>query len=249
MADLNYLFSQTFGFEPYKDNSGAGGATLTGHNLVVTTWAVIAKGPDGVYTGSLLRPVSENENVLPQKRVGGTQAVNSRYSARMRFQWDGSTKPVPITTDTVLFALNPPPELRQQLVRAVAFNGGDPADLNNFTVRRSLQLQNTWEIDLHTSNGYDCIYIPTLDFDALWSTMLDLGAYNGSPGLFLPLLRSNGANGQMPQGFDMTTAQGVNEMLATVNAGDFYVGLIVGADWNDNHMWCEIRFPHSAARG
>jgi hypothetical protein len=251
MADLSYLYNPHYGIEPFAPNGGAGGALVTGDNLVITAWGDVAKAlqPFGiVYEGAMLQPSSQNSNILPQKRVaGGTQAFHSRNSAQFDLMI-GNKPPNPF--DVVLLVLNPPPELRQQLVGAVTFNGGDPVDLANYTVKKSLMSQYMWRLE--SSEGASSGNIQNLeDTLFIFGVYLDLGDYTGAPSIDIPLLKTNGADGQNPEFFDRTTAQGVNEMIAAVNSGDFYVPLFLFVELFDTDVNARftLTYPHSAARG
>ncbi len=248
MADLNYLLSPAYGFEPFASNGGAGGANVTGHNLVITTWALDDKlivSPILVF-GALRQPISQNDNISVQKRVAGGQAMHSRNSAQMFFEADPNDDP---PDSNFLFVLNPPPELRQQIAGSVVFNGGDPLDLANYTVKQSLQGCYVWdtEVDLAPASDQN-FYLRPQTHVAMAGSYLNLGDYNGIGGTPIPLLKTSGADGQTPQFFDRTTAQGVNEMIAAINAGNFYIPLLVFLG-GPGPTRVTIKWPHSVARG
>ena len=69
--------------------------------------------------------------------------AHSRHSAEIWLENDPEDKDAAI--NQMILVMNPPPELKQQLVGSVVFNGGDPLDLNNYTVSRSLQGCYIWE--------------------------------------------------------------------------------------------------------
>ena len=55
----------------------------------------------------------------------------------------------------------------------------------------------------------------------------------GSPSNYLPLLKTSGADGQTPVFFDMSTPSGVQEAIAAVDAGNFYMAaLCFGPEFN-----------------
>lgn len=252
MADLSYIFSPFYGVEPFDPKTT--GAVLTGHNLVVTVWTVDDKGdePQFVEPGFLLQPASQNDNLVASRRGAGVQAMNSRCSAQMFFRADPTDKVGEVLTDELLFVLNPPPELRQQWAQNVIFNGGDPADPANYTVLRSLMGGYTWVVD------YDEVFsnqqiIQNANGSALYDfgSIMDLGEYDGTPDISIGLLKTSGADGQPPEFFDNTTSQGVAEMLAAVNAGAFFIPLIVVGNFEPAGVPARvtITYPHSVARG
>ena len=243
MADLSYIYAHYYGVEPFDPSTV--GALNTGHNLVVTLWTVADKVDFIPVPGVLVQPATQNDNLLAARRVASVQAMSSRCSAQVfLFQAEvGAT-----LTDPLLFVLNPPPELRQQMSQVVTFNGGDPTDPANYTVARSLMGGYTWRVELEESIESQDFISPTISLAYSWGTLTDLGNYNGSTGQSIPLLKTNGADGVAPEFFDRTTAQGVAEMLAAVNAGDFFVPLIVFADVTDPTR-LTITYPHSVARG
>ena len=244
MADLNYLYSPMYGVEPFDPTTT--GAKLTQQNLVVTAWTVENKGGDPfIEVGQLLQPASQNDNLLQARRIGGTQAVDSRCSAQMFFMNSG-VKPI-VLDGTLFLVLNPPQELRQQYAGAVVFNGGDPEDLANYTVSKSLMGGYTWRISADEDDSSQNFMESPSELLAFWGTYLDLGDYSGAPDNSFPLLKTSGADGTQPLFFDRTTAQGVQEMIAAINAGNFFVPMIVLADF-DTPLRLTITYPHSNAR-
>ena len=248
MADLDYLFSHLYGFEPYLDNAGAGGASLTSHNLVVTLWSgsVDIEDPNSIAVfGSLLKPVSQNDNIDPVKRAAGAQAFSSRCSAEFFFEnVPEGEEPI----NQVIAVANPPPEMRQQLAGAVQYNGGNPALLSSYTVSKSLQSCYLWTTELWDSGGFSENYFDSQASTYYVGTYLPLGDYTGVEATSVPFLKKSGADGQTPEFFDRTTVQGVQEMIAAINAGDFFVPLFI--DFNGSaHVHAKIMWPHSVARG
>jgi hypothetical protein len=247
MANLNYIFNQLYGFEPFQNNGPFGGALVTGQNLVITSWLVADKGDDPpapfITIGDPLLPVSQNDNIGDQRKAANTQSMHSRVSCMAQV----IPQPKKSVADTILLVLNPPNEVKQQLAQAVVFNGGDPTDLSNYTVKKSLNANYPWH-----GLGAENDGLPQLAFwtELLlsWGTYLPLGDYDGVDFIPVPLLATNGANGQKPVFFDTFTTQGVQDMIAAVNAGNFFIPMMVTADFNDGLMF-SIEWPHSGARG
>jgi hypothetical protein len=245
VADLNYLFSTLYGFEPF--NPVNTGAKVTGQNLVVTAWTVVNKGGDPfIEVGQLLQPSTENDNLTQARRVGSSQAVDSRCSAQFFFEPSG-VKPIPLANGLLFLALNPPPELRQQCAQAVVFNGGDPTDIASYTVKKSLMGGYTWRLAAEEEDSSQNFLVTPSDMLAIWGTYLDLGDLSGAPDNSFPLLKTSGADGTQPQFFDRSTAQGVQEMIAAVNAGNFFVPMLIAADFSDS-IRITLTYPHSNAR-
>lgn len=247
MANLNYIFNQLYGFEPFQNNGPFGGALVTGQNLVITSWLVSDKGdppPDPFITiGDPLLPVSQNDNIGDQRKAANTQTMHSRVACMAQV----IPQPKKTVSDTLLFVLNPPNEVKQQLAQSVVFNGGDPADLANYTIKKSLNSCYPWHGSLFENDG-----LPQAAFEnqilLTWGSYLPLGNYDGVDALPIPLLATSGANGQKPVFFDTFTAQGIQDMIAAVNAGNFFIPMMITADFNDGATF-SIEWPHSAARG
>lgn len=247
MADLNYLYSPYYGIEPFDPTSV--GAKLTGQNLVVTVWTVPEKVDAIPVPGVLVQPASQNDNLLAERRAAtGATAMFSRCSAQMLFIQTEGEGINPVLTDPLLLVLNPPPELRQQWSQAVTFNGGNPADPADYTVLRSLLCGYTWRVQADLGDEVQNALVPSIDLEYDFGTLTDLGNYDGVASLSMPLLATSGADGQAPTFFDRTTDQGVADMLAAVNAGEFFVPLLIGADVTTPTRFT-VTYPHSAARG
>lgn len=252
MPALDYSFIPTFGVEP-DDETDAGGARVTGDNLLVTLWTV--EGKEGeppepkVTIGSIVRPAFLDTNQIETIRPGYPSAMHSRVSAEFYFgpsQEGGSDFVWP------LFAvLNPPDELRQQLANAVEYIGGDasdPSDLENYAVSKSLQGCYAWVAEMLTTfGGMNNTGVASCEFG--YSAYLPLQPVGLSFTFQLPFLRTNGADGVTPEFFDMTTVAGVRAMINAVNRGQFYVGMMLTAESEVNGTYARIRWPHSTARG
>lgn len=244
MPSADYNYTSVYGAEPYKDNGGLGGATVTAQNLIITAWEVESKGgepPDPFLEfGDFLVPAYVNEALPAQRQTAAIQPMFSRHSAEV---WLDSG-----ITEAVCFVLNPPPELKQQLVRSVTFNGGDPLDLANYTVSKSLQGCYAWQGGCVTADISENDYQTAGLSDGVFSSYLPLGDRAGeNDNTPLPFLKTNGADGVTPVFFDRFTADGVNEMIAAVNAGNFYIAYTVLLDAPPAHVF--IKWPHSLARG
>lgn len=249
MADLNYIYTHMYGVEPFDPN--AVGAKITGQNLIVTAWTVTDFNPFGPlynYTlGELLQPASQNDNLLPQRRAASGQTLHSRCSAQVFIAGD-LDQPLPAITDSLLFVLSPPPELRQQWSKALVYNGGDPTDLANYTLLKSLMCGYLWKVLAESMSQSQAFAFTTANL-AFWGTPVDLGDFAGGPDVFQPLLKTSGADGQPPEAFAVTP-QGTSEMIAAVNAGEFYIPLIVFGEFSENNpVRITVTYPHSTARG
>lgn len=247
MADLNYVYEHMYGVEPF--DAVTGGAKVTGQNLIITAWSVTAfdSGPPLSYTlGGLLQPASQNDNLLAQRRVATEQTFHSRVSAQ--FLAGGmQTSALP---DMLMLVLNPPPELRQQWAQSITYTGGNPADLTSYTIKKSQMCGYLWDVVIENTPQSQALLInDEPDSHAFWGTYVDLGDYAGAPEAFLPLLKTSGEDGQQPVQFDVTTPQGVTELIAAVNAGEFYVPLFISQEFSEGVFRVTLKYPHSAARG
>jgi hypothetical protein len=245
MADIAHMDTTLYGVEPYKES--VNGAQVTEQNLIITAWNA-TEDEGGAFSGfgDLLIPVTHNDNVLAAKRAAGVQAMDSRWSSEIWLQNNGEQGG---QVGAMLFVLNPPPELKQQLSQSVVFNGGLTTDLTNYTVRKSLQGCYVWQVKAWIAGASENVIQPDESPNAVFGTYLPLGDYTGltdpSPMAFL---KTNGADGVAPLFFDRSTEDGVAEMIAAVNRGDFYVPMFFDSEWN-NPSHFQIRWPHSTARG
>ncbi len=248
MPELDYSYIPTFGTEPYEDTV-SGGARVTGDNLLISLWTVEDKEGEppapAVTIGEIVRPAFVDTNQLETIRPGYPNAMHSRSSAEFYFGPDDDTFVWP------LFAvLNPPDELKQQLAKAVEYVGddaSDPSDLGNYLVSKSLQGCYAWYAEMLTAFGaMNKVGIAACEFG--YSAYLPLQPVGVSFSFQLPFLRTNGADGVVPEFFDMSTVAGVRALIAAVNRGQFYVGMLLISE-EVNGTFARIRWPHSAARG
>lgn len=242
MADATYRYAPSYGVERFKDNGGLGGAEVTNDNLLITLWSVDAKIPFD--PGSLIVPSYADPNVPANEQPAYEQAAKSRDSARFLAQSFSFFE-----TGFILAVLNPAQEYKQKLADAVSYNGGPVGSIASYTIKKSLQVSYLWEVYAIVSppgfggNAYPDIGIPPTVF----STYLDLAFPPPGPSAApIPFLKTNGADGVAPVFFDRSTSDGVKEMIAAVNRGDFYVAMFIEPDGD---AYVSIKYPHSVARG
>ena len=248
MAELIYNYTPVYGVEPYLDNDGAGGARVTGDNLIITMWSVANKKQPPNFSG-ILKPNTINELAQPAQRAAAAQAMHSRHSAFFYFAPEAYGDLVPKAGDIlwpVMAVVNPPPELKQQLVGAVEFNGGNPADIASYTVKKSLQGLYAWTPALAQAE---------VDGDQnVWVSEASIAAFSdyiplvNAPGTPIPFLATSGADGAEPTFFDRSTVQGVNQMIEAVNDGEFYIAYYLGTVLDIEGAYSGFRWPHSTAR-
>jgi hypothetical protein len=246
MATLDYNYSPNYGVEDYAEVNGLDGAKVSQDNLCITLWEIDggAFAPPFAF-GNLIVPNYINDAVPEQNRAAFKQGMKSRTSC-LSFLVPSND---PKLTNDLCLVLNPPPEYRQQMAQAVVFNGGDPLDLANYTISKSLQGNYTWRPTYQLTTGIGDENI--IDFSpvspVIFSTYLQLDPVDAAP---LPFLKTNGADGVAPVFFDRTTAGGVAEMIAAVNGGEFYIAMAfadLGVGGTGKHFGAV--WPHSAARG
>lgn len=240
MAVLDYKYIHAYGVEPYVANGGVGGAKLTGDNLIVSAWKKIDPFPANPFEDAdFLHPVNTDTDpaiVASEKSALSDQAFHSRHRANIFYLPD-------VTDPTRLsFVLNPPPELKQALVGAFTYDGGDPTNPANWTANKPSQIVYLWEHSCQFMSGLDIVQEPQ-NYSATFSSYVFFG------GGALPLLKTNGANGQEPEFFDLTTAQGAQEMVASVNKGNFWIAFYFHIASSFNSVNVKIKYPHSMARG
>jgi hypothetical protein len=240
-----YEYIPEYGIEPFKTPTGA---IETEENLVITQWETqsFEFDPFSIVLGDILVPYP-NSGQPPTNQVNGWQsAMRSRYSARFYLDLnDASEFPA-----FILAVLNPPQELRQQFAVAGANlpPGEDPDDDDDYIIKRSVQGSYGWEARFldAAAFGQTDLTPENAPITALSSSFLP------GKGIWLPLLKTNGANGTPPEFFDVSTPAAVNNMIKTIeNGGDLYVAIIYGAaPPPESRTWnIEFRWPHSAARG
>lgn len=257
MAEVPYVAMPIYGCEPYLDNDGAGGATVTGDNLIITAWTVEDKGgtpPDAPFTfESILVPNYVNDTLTSPSTgavVGGVQSAAAKeasrqgmYSRHSGLMYIQSQQSGGSTRWPVLLVLNPPPEYKQQMAYAVEYNGGDTALYSSYTVNKPLQGNYAWRLlgsEAEQQNAPE----PAVQ-GAQFSTYLpNVGI---SDTLRTAFLKTNGADGVTPEFFDAYTAEGVREMIAAVNRGEFYIAYVVTSE--SDIGYAGVVWPHSAARG
>ena len=154
----------------------------------------------------------------------------------------------------MLLVLAPPEELKQQLAGSVVFNGGDPLAVASYTFSKPHAGQLAWKGLLYESQT-DANGLGGFDFNASLAyqigSYVPLDLYGGTPdGTYLPLLRTNGADGVTPVAFDMTTADGAAKCIAAVNQGNFFIPMVIEeTDFDAPGSYFDIWWPHSGVRG
>lgn len=246
MADLDYTFIQQYGFEPYADNNGGGGAKLTSENLIVTTWSIeeiFVEPPGYVEFGELLKPNTINDNATLAERNASAQAFPSRTSAQCYLNAGESE----LDIEMLGFVINPPAEYKQRLANALSFNGGLTDDLENYTVKKSLQVCYTWKTSLLGADAHNYFQLAR-ELEFFYSTYLFFNDSQDAEAR-LPFLKTSGADGQKPVFFDVSTVSGVKEMIDAVNRGEFFVLLAMEYEPEENPPGVfNISYPHSIAR-
>lgn len=254
MPNLDYVYQPVYGVEPYQDNGGLGGAKITQDNLVITAWQILAKAiPAPAYFtfGPLIKSAEVNTALDPAARVAGLQAFPSRHSTY--FYFNGNTGAMQVPVQILGLVLNPPPEMKQLLQGAVEYNGGNPALLSSYTVKKSLQAAYAWRAMWYQANSHNLQLLS--GSGGLFSSYLfftDASPLEATSGR-LPFLKTNGADGVAPTFFDASTPTGVNQMIEAVNDGEFFVMYATVVDVAEDEdppvgNYVDIFYPHSAAR-
>lgn len=248
MPDLTYAYEPLYGVEPYKDNSGAGGATVTQDNLIITAWQIADKfgdPPDYVSFDPILKPAAVNTALPATDRVAGTQFANSRHSAS--FYINPAFGGPETKFSAMGFVMNPPPELRQLLMGAISYNGGDPLDPASYVVSKSLQAALSWRVTqgvAASSRNFITYEDPIL----IIGTPLFFNDQASDIANWIPYLKTNGADGVAPTFFNVSTPAGVQEMIDAFNSGSGYYVPFTMAVEEDEGQTITITYPHSTAR-
>jgi hypothetical protein len=249
---VNYEYQPMFGVDRWKDIDGTdnGGAEFSDNQLIVTQWGVDDKkvDPATAYSfGDMLVPRYARAGETNRKRweTSTLGRVGSKF-----FLQNYQDAP---QEDAVCAVLNPPQELKQQLAFSAEFDGGDVSDPDSYTFLKPQQGQFAWKMKIiGTEDGQNIIE----DFSGsefLFGQYLPINTMGGSPdpGDMQPFLKTSGADGVAPEPFDQSTEAGINELIAAVNRGDFFIPLIYEvSDFAFNPgAYGEIWWPYSASRG
>jgi hypothetical protein len=245
MTQVAYNFSPIYGFEDHAKVNGLDGAKFGNDNLCITTWFVDDKSGDPaepLIFGDILVPNYAND--VP---VGGSDAAAYRQGMKSRTScWAYYLTEDKKSSPVVCMVLHPPQEYRQQMVDAVVFNGGDPTDIANFTVKKPLQGNYAWRVNNASADGSGQNFMVEAFPLGLFSNYLPVG---GPQSVYLPFLKTNGADGVAPEFFDASTAGGMQEMISAVNLGEFYIAMVQAVFSALDGQFFGVTWPHSAARG
>lgn len=221
---MAYVYYQFFGVEQYvplgvpvADTFG-GGAKLTNDNLLMTLWNVTSMQGARPTAGKLLKPFQFTQDGADQ--IAAAAAVGagfehafdpcfaSRYSARIMVEDDGENE-APLLSTHLLAVLRPPQDLVNSMLQAIR--------------------------NVKPSSGF---YGINFDFNSFWFSQawgfepatpayapLAQTAIFGGIGLGgVPFCKTNGADGNFPEFFDLTTPTGLVEEFETlIDGGEFYV--------------------------
>jgi hypothetical protein len=269
MAATNIFYQPIYGVERANEkgevvagiNPNGIGADESAQNLLITLWSLTdfpadfsAPVYDSIQIPSYLNTMpldapnswaTGDENHAPGFEEGMSARVACSY-----FYLDSNAK----SPGVLMNVLDPPQEYRQQMAGAVEYAGGDPTNLSNYTLKKSLVGNMAWEqVDVSMAGvglyGQTAVDIADTVF---FSSYLDIkmDTLGITTGIKVPFLKTNGADGKAPEFFDRTTQSGIQEMIAAVNKGDFYIAYLVEGlitDGNINRL--TIRWPYSASRG
>lgn len=254
-----YNYVPIYGVEQHLTNlpaeGGNGGARADNDNLIITAWEVDTKNSGGsadpFVFGDLVIPRYASDGVSDEEKPAWTTPMLGRVGARFLL----STVSDPGFDEFMVLVLAPPEELKQQLAGSVVFNGGNTLDRASYTFSKSHMGQFAWKGLLYESQDGNDDGLGGFDFSTSLAyqigSYIPLNLYGATPdGTYLPLLKTNGADGVAPVAFDMTTADGVAECIAAVNQGNFFIPLVIEQDDFDSPgAYYDIWWPHSGVRG
>lgn len=264
-----YLLTDASGTEPWKPVEGkyfsdpeglvpttealaqfGGGHTETGQNLLAGLWTATADGANGMPNqGARLIPSS----ALTDGAIAGisSKGLAPFYSSPTSLRVDLGTQPSGFTADkTYLAVINPPEALKQAIAGSFVW-GADPA-FSDTVVKKSLVGGYDWRVLFETAgagifatSGRPIGIVESLDVVIISSV---LSAFSG-----LPLLRTNGADGEYPQFFDISSIGALKTMQATIDKGDFFIPIIFTWDQNGGtggqaSATIDIEWPSSIPR-
>lgn len=233
---------------------GNGGAREDNDNLIITAWEVSDKNQGGsanpfVFT-DLMIPRYSSEGVSDEEKPAWQTPMLGRVGARFLLSTanDGGFE------QFFVLVLSPPEELKQQLANSVVYNGGDPLDVASYTFTKSQAGQFAWKGLMYISADSGDTGINAFSGGSNFSydigQYIPLNLFSQPDATYLPLLRTNGADGNAPEAFDMTTPDGVAECITAVNRGEFYVPLLLEeAEYESPGAYFDVWWPHSIPRG
>lgn len=253
-----YNYVPIYGVEKHlpdlPSQGGNGGARVDNDNLIITAWEVDTKNTGGSATpfvfGDLVIPRYASEGVSDAEGAAWTTPMTGRVGARFLLSTLGSG-----FDRFIVLVLAPPEELKQQLAGSVVFNGGDTLDVASYTFSKSHVGQFAWKGLLYDSRDDNSNGLGGFDFNTSLAyqigSYVPLNLYGSAPnGAYLPLLKTNGADGVAPVAFNMTTADGVAECITAVNQGSFFIPMVVEeVDFDNPGAYFDIWWPHSVNRG
>lgn len=257
-----YNYLPTYGFEQYLPDVGAnGGASVSGDNLVITMWDVDAKngggGSDGLDFLDLLVPKYASDGETDDIKPAFAAKTRGRLGASMFLDGNGGL------SDYMCAVLQPPDELKEQLRNSVVYKGGDPTATASYTFKKSHMMQFMWKTLRYTARGSSKrgINVGSLnggevsssdEGDIVIGSYIPINIFGSTPNTgYISLLKTNGADGQKPQMFNMETADGAAECIEAVNKGDFFIPMAMdttvfeGATGSRQDIW----WPGSLTRG
>ena len=257
MPSPDYSYIPTFGVEDYiavPDTNG--GARVTNDNLVITQWMLTDF--DGYAeiefdARGILIPRSVDIAVGADQRPAFELGMKGRVGSR----WFLDALRANPSIDLALAVLEPPQELKQQLANSVIYNPNNldpapnPLDVTSYRFLKTHQGQFAWKFAVGAStfgDGQGKLEGPE-PVEGFVGSFIPLNTQGGVPDAsFFPLLKTNGADGEQPVFFNPATAAGVQETIAAVNRGEFYVPFIwepIGSDGS----YYDLTWPYSASRG
>jgi hypothetical protein len=251
LPDHSYKYRPVYGVEEF-DVANLG-AKVTQENLLISAWRtpdVAVPGAQPVDFAEILTPDALTDE-LPftnANRNGFIGTMKSRYSCRF---WFESTDAQPKFGSNFSVVLNPPAELKQQIMQAAKYVGNaatpfSAGELPDYQFSKSVMYDYSWLV--RADEGATFGDVPEVP-DGSHSVFVPFDE-GGSP--FYPYLRTSGADGNAPEFYDVTSAAAVRDMIAAIDAGeDFFVFMTFDTTIFDSGPAknLDILWPHSIARG
>lgn len=254
-----YNYIPIYGVEEHLPDlpapGGNGGARADNDNLIITAWEVDTKNGGSSATpfvfGDLIIPRYASDGVSDEEKPAWTTPMLGRVGARFFL----STINDPGFDTYLVLVLAPPQELKQQLAGSVVFNGGDPLSVSSYTFSKSQVGQFAWKGLMYEANFESADGMGGFDselFNYQIGSYINLNLLGSPEGTYLPLLKTNGANGVAPEAFNMTTADGVAECITAINQGSFFIPMVLEEaefDTPNSGAYFDVWWPHSGVRG
>lgn len=250
-------FADAEGLIPEVDGPFGGGSVRGGDNLIQGVWTIFGGSSFpfiGQPHGAQLRPTGSQtgSSVIPfidQVLRGFQQVANSRTSAKFGVTYPDDKNGQDFLE--LLAVINPPSDLKQKFIATAlkTLTVGPTPPFINFDgeVFKSLLTPLMWSFRGQLAEafaGLGFMETPAETFAIFGGQAFPLSA--------LPILITDGSDGEYPQFFPLTSFQDFIKVQERILTGDFWIPMIFVVDTDgdpDTLGLMEVAWPHSSAQG